>query len=104
MHSEWSGWDDKCPNCGEDIYVRLGPSNDTWKCRVCGCKWDLTAEDKYKLNNPDPEIKELTRKLMKLSLDIALGKNEKNYCALASETSLAKDWLSPEEDEYWKDL
>ncbi len=25
-------------------------------------------------------------------------------CALASEAVLAKDWLSPEEDEAWKDL
>lgn len=25
-------------------------------------------------------------------------------CCLASEESLAKDWLSPEEDEAWKDL
>ena len=26
------------------------------------------------------------------------------YCALASEVSLAKEWLSPEEDAAWEDL
>jgi len=30
--------------------------------------------------------------------------NEKMFPALASERSLAKDWLSKEEDEAWKDL
>lgn len=29
---------------------------------------------------------------------------EKMELALASETSLKKDWLNPEEDEAWKDL
>ena len=29
---------------------------------------------------------------------------EKFGAAIASETSLKKDWLSPEEDEAWKDL
>jgi hypothetical protein len=29
---------------------------------------------------------------------------EKTALALASETSLKKDWLKPEEDEAWKDL
>ncbi|MDO8633828.1 MAG: AbrB/MazE/SpoVT family DNA-binding domain-containing protein [archaeon] len=31
-------------------------------------------------------------------------KQEKLYTALASEKALAKDWLSKEEDEAWKDL
>ena len=30
--------------------------------------------------------------------------NEKMFPALASEKSLAKDWLTKEEDEAWKDL
>jgi hypothetical protein len=30
--------------------------------------------------------------------------NEELFCALASEVSLAKEWLSPEEDEAWEDL
>ncbi len=30
--------------------------------------------------------------------------SEKMFTALASEKSLAKDWLSKEEDEAWKDL
>ena len=30
--------------------------------------------------------------------------SEKMFTALASEQSLAKDWLSREEDEAWKDL
>ena len=29
---------------------------------------------------------------------------QKRELALASETSLKKDWLKPEEDEAWKDL
>lgn len=31
-------------------------------------------------------------------------KSEKIQTHLASEASLAKDWLKPEEDEAWKDL
>ncbi len=30
--------------------------------------------------------------------------NEKMYTAVASEKSLAKDWLSKEDEEAWKDL
>lgn len=30
--------------------------------------------------------------------------NEKMFSALASEKTLAKDWLSKEDDEAWKDL
>ena len=30
--------------------------------------------------------------------------NEKMFCALASEKSLAKDWDSEEDGEYWKKL
>ena len=30
--------------------------------------------------------------------------DDKIYTHLASEKTLAKDWLSPEEDEAWKDL
>jgi len=33
-----------------------------------------------------------------------LKHKEKNTTLLASESSLKKDWLSPEEDEAWKDL
>lgn len=29
---------------------------------------------------------------------------ERLYTAIASESSLKKDWLSPEEDEAWQDL
>lgn len=31
-------------------------------------------------------------------------KSEKIHTHFASENSLAKDWLTPEEDEAWKDL
>ena len=33
-----------------------------------------------------------------------VGLIERNFTMLASEKSLAKDWLSKEEDEAWKDL
>jgi len=31
-------------------------------------------------------------------------RNDKVFTHIASEKALAKDWLSPEEDEAWKDL
>ncbi len=31
-------------------------------------------------------------------------RNEKNDITIASESSLKKDWLLPEEDEVWRDL
>ena len=35
---------------------------------------------------------------------IYLKQKERNTILLASESSLKKDWLTPEEDEAWKDL
>ena len=35
---------------------------------------------------------------------LRLKQKEKNSALFLSESSLKKDWLSPEEDEAWKDL
>jgi hypothetical protein len=45
-----------------------------------------------------PEIFDFIRFLRLKSLEERIG------TAIASETSLVKDWLRPEEDEAWRDL
>ena len=44
------------------------------------------------------EVLEFVRRLKSAGEDSAFE------CALASEAVLAKDWLSPEEDDAWRDL
>ena len=49
-------------------------------------------------NLPQNEIQEVYDFVLRLK------QKEKNSALLLSESSLKKDWLSPEEDEAWKDL
>jgi hypothetical protein len=55
------------------------------------------------------EIEEVPESFLKEVLDFVHFlkekiRKEKLDTAIASESSLKKDWLSPEEDEAWKDL
>ena len=55
------------------------------------------------------EIKKMPEPLLEEVLDFILflenkTLEEKVATAIASESSLKKDWLRPEEDEVWKDL
>lgn len=58
----------------------------------------------------EEELKTLPESLLKEILDFVLFLKSKanmekiSDTALASESSLAKDWLRPEEDEAWKNL
>ncbi|MBF0606463.1 MAG: hypothetical protein HQL61_02780 [Magnetococcales bacterium] len=45
----------------------------------------------------------MTCKILSVELETKI-KNEVLATAIASETSLKKDWLKSEEDEAWKDL
>ncbi len=49
-------------------------------------------------NLPQNEIQEIYDFVLRLK------QKEKNSALYLSESSLKKDWLSPEEDEAWKDL
>ena len=49
-------------------------------------------------NLPQNEIQEVYDFVLRLK------QKEKNSALFLSESSLKKDWLSPEEDEAWKDL
>ena len=49
-------------------------------------------------NLPQNEIQEVYDFILRLK------QKEKNSALFLSESSLKKDWLSPEEDEAWKDL
>ncbi len=50
---------------------------------------------------PEPVLKEVLDFVRFLRTKTV---SEATECYLASESSFAKDWLSPEEDEAWKDL
>lgn len=50
---------------------------------------------------PEPVLDEVLDFVQFLRAKMA---GEGRLTALASESSLAKDWLKPEEDEAWKDL
>ena len=55
------------------------------------------------------EIKDIPESFLEEELDFVHFlkekiRKEKLDTAIASESSLQKDWLSPEEDEAWKDL
>ena len=53
------------------------------------------------------KLRKLPSTYLKVILDFIeflTSKAEKNETLFLSETSLAKDWLLPEEDEAWKDL
>lgn len=50
---------------------------------------------------PDECLEKLARHIEQLRQHVAL---QQAPTALASEASLAKDWLRPEEDEAWRDL
>jgi len=52
-------------------------------------------------NVPEPYLVEILDFIRFLEMKTGEQKME---LALASETSLKKDWLTPEEDEAWKDL
>ena len=49
-------------------------------------------------NLPQNEVQEVYDFILRLK------QKEKNSTLYLSESSLKKDWLSPEEDEAWKDL
>ena len=49
-------------------------------------------------NLPQNEIKEV------YDFVLSLKQKDKKSAVFLSESSLKKDWLSPEEDEAWKDL
>ncbi len=50
---------------------------------------------------PDPLLEEVVDFVRFLK---AKGASERLETALLSESALAREWLSPEEDEAWKDL
>ena len=52
-------------------------------------------------NVPEPYLMEILDFIQFLETKVLEQKME---LAVASETSLKKDWLKPEEDEAWKDL
>ncbi len=61
------------------------------------------------MNNKDElfnELQDLPQNEIKEVYDfvLRLKQKEKKTSLLLSESSLKKDWLSPEEDEAWKDL
>jgi hypothetical protein len=50
---------------------------------------------------PEPLLEEVLDFIRFLEVKVS---TERMGTAIASETSLKKDWLKPEEDEAWKDL
>lgn len=60
---------------------------------------ELIAEEIEKV--PEPYLRELLDFIRFLERKSA---SQKRGLAIASESSLKKDWLSSEEDEAWKDL
>jgi hypothetical protein len=60
---------------------------------------ELIAEEIEKV--PEPYLRELLDFIRFLETKAVAQKMD---LALASESSLKKDWLKPEEDEAWKDL
>lgn len=65
----------------------------------------MTATNK--LEAISNEIRQVPESFLDEILDFVhflQSKAKKQETAIASESSLKKDWLSPEEDEAWKDL
>lgn len=72
------------------------------------------AAEHEKMSADDIKIHEILQNdLINIFLDIervsiinhhTLGRNEITECMILSEEALAKDWLTSEEDEAWKDL
>ena len=56
---------------------------------------------------PLDKYEKLTRSLYKLSfqnMKMDIKKSESDFLLVASESSLSKDWLKPEEEKTWKNL
>jgi len=57
------------------------------------------------LDEPEPPTRYSAIGMMRLAVAEALLKKLDRYeTAIASESSLKRDWLTPEEDEAWQDL
>lgn len=69
---------------------------------------NMTIGDKPMVLLPLDIYEKITKSLGKLNSKTLQKKNAKKACAtflaVASESSLSKDWLSPEEEKVWKNL